>query len=990
MTGHEKSRAVVLAALMVLSVFATGIAFTGTAAAEDLDQCRTIDSSGTYNLTDNISVSQESGDCIEITSSNVTFNGNGNEIADTSSQPDENVDDNAAIRVNSGDGSELTNVTVRNVNVEQFNDGVRYDNVNNSTVTDVTAKFNAEGISVTDSSDVEISDNSLEGNKVDNDIGGAGIGLVDSTESEVTGSTLGNDNLGIFVSGSENNTIADNEINETTGSDGIGFYSASQNNTIEDNTVTNAFDNGIILFDGSDNNAILGNDLANNTDDGLNLNDASGNEIRNNTIQDNDRSGLTLNEDDFGDENQAPESGSDDGSNNNLITDNNITGNSRAGIGLAGNNMENLIYDNFLRQADDDTRTDGTENVIFAGGAASTPNQYNVEPREETNIIGGQYTAGNYYANPGDAQGYSEQCADDSERFGICDESNDLDDDAGTQEDIDQFPITESGEIGEIEISPETVDFGDVETDENATQDVNISNVGNDTITANATGISGDDASAFSIVSEDTNTTLAPGESFEVSVEFAPDDQADDQTANLTVTSNDSTEPSTDVQLTGDGLPAGQGDVDAPFRQQFGSVDIGNSTSETFFLENDGTDPVKVNETTIEGASDSDFEITEGSAGENNTYTIDEGETQAVTIEFAPGSTGDKDAVLTVGTVDDDTETTQLMGTGEAPHTLRINGTSDYTPYWLRAPGQITDTAGITGEDDVSSDSAGGAVGPGSDTYNFTGDPADLQLYVPTGASVFIDGSQVNPDDYESQVSFVGDGDYSSYNFEVKNGQITGSSGISGEDNIDQSDDAASGAVAGGSDSYTFTGSFQGVSIDGGADLTINGQDADLSTFYNTLRFEGQGSLATYDFSVSGEIENTAGVTGEDTVSGDGADGAIKGGSDVYVYSGTLDDLNTDGDVDVSRNSQDVAEDTDFHELQFIGQGDTASYDLSVSDHIVDTDDLTSEDSVTDSSANGAVKGGHDTYYYKGSLDSLNTDGNVVVEDENGDEVSDR
>jgi len=361
-----------------------------------------------------------------------------------------------------------------------------------------------------------------------------------------------------------------------------------------------------------------------------------------------------------------------------------------------------------------------------------------------------------------------------------------------------------------------------------------------------------------------------------------------------------------------------------------------------------------------------------------------------VTIEFSPSSTGDKDAVLTVGTVDDDTETTQLMGTGEAPHTLRINGTSDYTPYWLRVPGQITDTAGITGEDDVSSDSAGGAVGPGSDTYNFTGDPADLQLYVPTGASVEIDGTQVNPDDYESQVSFVGNGDYSSYNFEVKNGQITGSSGISGEDNIDQSDDAVSGAVAGGSDSYTFTGSFQGVSIDGGADLTINGQDADLSTFYNTLRFEGQGSLATYDFSVSGEIENTAGVTGEDTVSGDGADGAIKGGSDVYVYSGTLDDLNTDGDVDVSRNSQDVAEDTDFHELQFIGQGDTASYDLSVSDHIVDTDDLTSEDSVTDSTANGAVKGGHDTYYYKGSLDSLNTDGNVVVEDENGDEVSDR
>ena len=247
---------------------------------------------------------------------------------------------------------------------------------------------------------------------------------------------------------------------------------------------------------------------------------------------------------------------------------------------------------------------------------------------------------------------------------------------------------------------------------------------------------------------------------------------------------------------------------------------------------------------------------------------------------------------------------------GDNEHTLQITGTDDYTPYWLRVPGQITDTTDITSEDDVSSDSASGAVGPGSDSYTFTGDPADLQLYVPTGATVEIDGTQVNPDNYESQVSFVGDGDYSSYNFEVKNGQITGSSGLTDEDNIDQSDDSASGAVASGSDSYTFTGSFEGVDIDGGADLTINGEDADLSAFYNTLRFEGQGSYATYDFTVSGEIENTAGVTGEDSVSENGADGAIKGGSDVYVYSGTLDSLNTDGNVVVEDENGDEVSDT--------------------------------------------------------------------------------
>ena len=67
-------------------------------------------------------------------------------------------------------------------------------------------------------------------------------------------------------------------------------------------------------------------------------------------------------------------------------------------------------------------------------------------------------------------------------------------------------------------------------------------------------------------------------------------------------------------------------------------------------------------------------------------------------------------------------------------------------------------------------------------------------------------------------------------------------------------------------------------------------------------------SLAIYDFSVSGEIENTAGVTGEDSVSQNGADGAIKGGSDVYVYSGTLDNLEVNGDIVIDRNGEVISD----------------------------------------------------------------------------------
>lgn len=95
------------------------------------------------------------------------------------------------------------------------------------------------------------------------------------------------------------------------------------------------------------------------------------------------------------------------------ITGNVIVGSVDAGIEFTGTPDGSLIYDNLFNN---------TENV--KGLASAGPNQWNVEPREETNIIGGPLTAGNFYAHP-DGTGFSEQC-DDHDRDGICDTPNDL------------------------------------------------------------------------------------------------------------------------------------------------------------------------------------------------------------------------------------------------------------------------------------------------------------------------------------------------------------------------------------------------------------------------------------------------------------------------------------------------------------------------------------------------------------------------------------
>lgn len=238
---------------------------------------------------------------------------------------------------------------------------------------------------------------------------------------------------------------------------------------------------------------------------------------------------------------------------------------------------------------------------------------------------------------------------------------------------------------------------------------------------------------------------------------------------------------------------------------------------------------------------------------------------------------------------------------GDQQHTFRIEGAGDFAYYSLRASSDLAGS-GITGEDTVSGSTASGAVGGGADTYTFEGSLENL--YVGGDATVYLDGKEIDPDDYESTMSIRGDGSHTDYTFAVKNGRITDTQSLTGEDAVNGP--SASGAVAGGSDGYTFTGTLRGLDLDGDAAVVINGQEVSPTVFYNTITFEGAGSYASYSFSVSGEIKGGTHLTGEDSIDGDTARGAIRNGEDTYVYSGIITDLslNTDTDVSVTRNRE--------------------------------------------------------------------------------------
>ncbi len=107
-------------------------------------------------------------------------------------------------------------------------------------------------------------------------------------------------------------------------------------------------------------------------------------------------------------------------SNNNIISDNNISDNVHYGIWLNSSNS-NLIYNNYFNN---------TNNAWDNGN-----NTWNISKTAGTNIIGGPYIGGNFWANP-NGTGFSQNCMDD-DSDGICDESYALNNNS-----VDYLPLT--------------------------------------------------------------------------------------------------------------------------------------------------------------------------------------------------------------------------------------------------------------------------------------------------------------------------------------------------------------------------------------------------------------------------------------------------------------------------------------------------------------------------------------------------------------------
>ncbi|CAG1004976.1 hypothetical protein METP3_03668 [Methanosarcinales archaeon] len=220
--------------------------------------------------------------------------------------------------------------------------------------------------------------NNLTNNTISNNSIGIYFLYYPSSFNNLTGNTVKNNiNTGIIIRGHYNNFTSNIVSNN---SDGFYIYS-SANNTLKNNTISYNSDNGIFSDWGSYYNKFISNTISNNLGSGLIV-----------------RYGA-----------------------NNSFTENKVSSNS-VGIIIA-NEGAYKIFNNYFNNSNN-------TQIFYSSGI------WNITEQPGTNIIGGPYLGGNFWAYP-NGTGFSQTCPDNNNnKDGLCDVRYTL-----TKNNIDYLPL---------------------------------------------------------------------------------------------------------------------------------------------------------------------------------------------------------------------------------------------------------------------------------------------------------------------------------------------------------------------------------------------------------------------------------------------------------------------------------------------------------------------------------------------------------------------
>jgi len=250
------------------------------------------------------------------------------------------------------------------------------------------------------SSNVELD---CQGHTIDGQASGRGIFVDGASGAELTNVTIRNCSVNDFYDGIYFDYVDDsfiyNSLATSAADDGFHIHD-SDNNIFSNVTADSNVDDGFCI-DGSDDNRfynITSTGHSGSNDNGLYLyNYANYNNFTEGIINDN-YYGIYFGYAKY-----------------NRFSELNITDNSNYGVNFPYSSVyKNYIYDNYFNN---------TNNIYSVSGA---DNYWNITKTAETNIMGGDWVGGNYWANTS-GTGFSETCTD-ADGDGICDDSYDMGD----------------------------------------------------------------------------------------------------------------------------------------------------------------------------------------------------------------------------------------------------------------------------------------------------------------------------------------------------------------------------------------------------------------------------------------------------------------------------------------------------------------------------------------------------------------------------------
>jgi hypothetical protein len=204
-----------------------------------------------------------------------------------------------------------------------------------------------------------------------------------------------------------------------------------------------------------------------------------------------------------------------------------------------------------------------------------------------------------------------------------------------------------------LTVSPQSVSFGNVPVGSNGSQTVSLLNTGNGPVNVSQATMAGN---GFGMTGLAVPMTLGPGQSTAFTVSFAPAG-AGSASGNISVVSNAANSVST-VALSGMGV---QPQISAaPGSVSFGTVTVGQSSSQAVTLTNAGGAPLNITQLAGPGTG---FSLT----GLALPLTLAPGKSTAFTVSFTPTSgASSSSSLMLVSNAPTSPTTIPLSGTGSA------------------------------------------------------------------------------------------------------------------------------------------------------------------------------------------------------------------------------------------------------------------------------------------------------------------------------------